>query len=95
MMKRLLLSAGILAVAANPAFAHLNPGEHGSFLAGFSHPLFGLDHILVMVAVGLWAAMQGGSALYLVPISFVATMTLPPCRAGARYISFRFPSSPR
>ena len=40
------------------ASAHLNPAEHGSFMAGFSHPLSGLDHILVMVAVGLWAAMS-------------------------------------
>lgn len=65
----LLLSAGTL-----PAFAHLDPGEHGSFLAGFSHPLFGTDHILAMVAVGLWAALLGGRAPWLVPSAFVATM---------------------
>jgi urease accessory protein len=59
-----------------PAFAHLDPAEHGSFAAGFSHPLFGLDHILAMVAVGLWAAMQGGRALWLVPAAFVGTMAL-------------------
>ena len=59
---------------ATPAFAHLNPEEHGSFMAGFSHPLFGLDHILAMVAVGLWAALLGGRSVWLVPAAFVGTM---------------------
>ena len=45
-------------------------------MAGFSHPLFGLDHILVMVAVGLWASQIGGRALWLVPTAFVGTMAL-------------------
>ncbi|WJH40436.1 HupE/UreJ family protein [Aliirhizobium terrae] len=80
MFKRLSLSAAIFAAAAAPAFAHLNPEEHGSFMAGFSHPLFGMDHILVMIAVGLWAAQiaQDGkrSALWIVPSAFVATMAV-------------------
>lgn len=80
MFKRLSLSAAIFATAAAPAFAHLNPEEHGSFMAGFSHPLFGMDHILVMIAVGLWAAQiaQDGkrSALWIVPSAFVATMAV-------------------
>lgn len=63
---------------AAPALAHLDPGEHGSFAAGFSHPLFGLDHILAMIAVGLWAALLAQSAdrraLWLVPAAFVGTM---------------------
>ena len=59
-----------------PALAHLDPIEHGSFLAGFTHPLFGLDHILAMVAVGLWAASVGGRALWAVPTAFVATMAI-------------------
>ena len=63
---------------ATPAFAHLDPAEHGSFMAGVSHPLFGLDHILAMVAVGLWAALLGSrgqrSALWLVPSAFVGAM---------------------
>jgi urease accessory protein len=80
MFKRLSLSAAIFAAAAAPAFAHLDPEEHGSFMAGFSHPLFGTDHILVMVAVGLWAAQVGQdgrrSALWIVPSAFVATMAV-------------------
>lgn len=76
MLKRSLLTLAISVAATLPAFAHLDPAEHGSFAAGFSHPLFGLDHILAMVAVGLWAAMQGGRSLWLVPAAFVGTMAL-------------------
>ncbi len=76
MIRRIPLALTALAVTAAPAFAHLNPDEHGSFMAGFSHPLFGLDHILVMVAVGLWAAQIGGKALWGVPAAFVATMAI-------------------
>ncbi|GAA4176361.1 HupE/UreJ family protein [Shinella granuli] len=76
MIRRIPLALAALAVTAAPAFAHLNPEEHGSFMAGVSHPLFGLDHILVMVAVGLWAAQIGGKALWGVPAAFVATMAI-------------------
>lgn len=76
-MKKTLIPAAILfSVMASPAFAHLNPAEHGSFAAGFSHPLSGADHILAMVAVGLWASMLGGRALVIVPVSFVGVMLL-------------------
>lgn len=73
---RILFSAVALALTATPALAHLNPGEHGSFAAGFTHPVFGLDHILAMVAVGLWAGSVGGRALWAVPGAFVAAMAL-------------------
>ena len=76
MLKRALTAASFLVISAVPAFAHLNPAEHGSFAAGFSHPLFGADHILAMVAVGLWAALLGGKALWQVPAAFVGTMAL-------------------
>jgi len=73
-----LYALGLLAAGTMPAFAHLDPGDHGSFLAGFTHPLFGTDHVLAMVAVGLWAAMLATSAdrraLWLVPAAFVGTM---------------------
>ena len=76
-MKRTsLLIAVLLSLMASPAFAHLNPAEHGSFAAGFTHPLSGADHILAMVAVGLWASMLGGRALVVVPLSFVGVMLL-------------------
>lgn len=76
MIRRITLALAALATTTAPAFAHLNPEEHGSFMAGVSHPLFGLDHILVMVAVGLWAAQIGGRALWAVPAAFVTTMAV-------------------
>ena len=69
-------TAVLLALDVTPAFAHLSPDEHGSFMAGFTHPLFGLDHILAMVAVGLWAAMLGGRAVWIVPSAFVGMMAV-------------------
>ncbi|MCV9961340.1 HupE/UreJ family protein [Pararhizobium sp. BT-229] len=74
MKRRLLLAAVALAASTAPAFAHLDPAEHGSLMAGFTHPLSGLDHILVMIAVGLWAAQIGGRALWAVPSAFIGTM---------------------
>lgn len=74
MLKRLSFALVALGLSAAPAFAHLDPVEHGSFAAGLSHPLFGLDHILAMVAVGLWAALLGGRSVWLVPVAFVGTM---------------------
>lgn len=68
------LFALALAVAASPALAHLDPAEHGSFLAGATHPLVGLDHVLAMIAVGLWGAVLGGRALWALPTAFVLAM---------------------
>lgn len=81
MLNRLFITAAITATATAPAFAHLDPAAHGSLMAGVSHPLFGLDHILAMLAVGLWAAQISASsgkrsALVLVPAAFVGTMAL-------------------
>jgi urease accessory protein len=56
------------------AFAHPGLGNHVDFAGGFAHPLSGLDHILAMVAVGLFAAHLGGRALVLVPATFVLVM---------------------
>jgi urease accessory protein len=59
-----------------PALAHTGIGDTSGLASGFSHPLGGVDHVLAMVAVGLLAALMGGRALWLVPISFVAMMAL-------------------
>jgi len=45
-----------------------------AFFAGFIHPLIGWDHLVVMVAVGLWAVQLGGRALYALPLTFVSVM---------------------
>lgn len=81
MFKRLSLTAGLFALASAPAFAHLDPLAHGSFAAGLSHPVFGADHVLAMIAVGLWAAQISAepgrrSAMWIVPLAFVGTMAL-------------------
>lgn len=77
MIRRFLILCAVFSLSGiAPASAHLLAGEHGSMAAGFTHPLFGLDHILVMVAVGLWAYRIGGRAVWAVPCSFVAMMSL-------------------
>ncbi|TIP57095.1 MAG: HupE/UreJ family protein, partial [Mesorhizobium sp.] len=57
-----------------PAYAHVGIGTASSFTAGLAHPLSGLDHMTAMVAVGLWAAMKGGKAVWAWPLAFVGVM---------------------
>jgi len=68
--------AGAVALAAGAAQAHTGHGPTAGFLHGFTHPLFGADHLLAMVAVGLWAAMAGGRSLWAVPAAFVGVMAI-------------------
>jgi urease accessory protein len=56
------------------ALAHTGAGEAAGFMHGFGHPIGGADHLLAMVAVGLWAAQIGGRALWAVPCTFVGVM---------------------
>ena len=70
----LSLAAALLMLAATAAQAHTGVGGTAGFAHGFAHPLGGIDHVLVMVAVGLFAAQLGGRALWLVPLSFVSVM---------------------
>ena len=72
--KRLSLSAILFLAAAMPAYAHVGVGTTSSFTAGFMHPLSGLDHMTVMIAVGLWAALKGGKAIWAWPAAFVGVM---------------------
>ena len=74
-MKKIPLAA-LLVLGASPAFAHVGVGSTASFAAGVAHPLSGLDHIAVMVAVGLWAALKGGRALWVWPAAFVGVMLI-------------------
>ena len=66
--------SAIAAFAVLPTAALAHPGHGGGFAHGFGHPLGGLDHVLAMLAVGLYAALLGGRALWLVPASFVVMM---------------------
>lgn len=73
---RLVLPAVALTALATAAEAHTGHGAMNAFTAGFAHPLAGFDHLLAMVAVGLWAGLAGGRALWLWPAGFVAIMVL-------------------
>ena len=78
-MTRLIKAAAIatpLALVAGAAEAHTGVGPTAGFVAGITHPIFGADHLLAMVAVGLWAALLGGYARWLVPAAFVGVMAL-------------------
>lgn len=68
---RTALTIGATVLAA-PAWAHSGHGD--GMVAGFLHPIGGLDHVLAMVAVGLWAAFRGGKAMIAWPAAFVAAM---------------------
>lgn len=58
------------------AWAHIEQGQAAGFLTGMEHPWSGLDHILAMIAVGLWGAQLGSPALWVLPIAFPMMMTV-------------------
>jgi urease accessory protein len=72
-MRALPLALMILLLPA-VALAHTGHGEASGFAAGLAHPVLGPDHLLAMVAVGLWAALTGGRALWAWPAAFVGAM---------------------
>ena len=73
-MRRIALATALILGSFAPAMAHAPGAGEAGLAAGFAHPLLGLDHILAMIAVGLWASQLGGRALWLVPGSFVVLM---------------------
>ncbi len=75
-MKKISLLLAALLLAPTLAHAHTGVGDTHGFAHGFEHPLFGLDHLLAMVAIGLWAAQIGGRALWAVPLTFVSVMAV-------------------
>jgi urease accessory protein len=58
------------------AGAHGMGAEGGGFITGLAHPFLGLDHLLAMIAVGIWAARIGGRAVWRLPLSFIVMMTV-------------------
>lgn len=70
-----LLALGLIALPS-VALAHTGHGDTAGFIHGFEHPIGGLDHVLAMVAVGVFAFVLGGRALWLVPLSFVGMMAV-------------------
>ena len=71
----LLTLAVAFAGLSSPALAHIG-GHAGGFTNGLAHPFYGLDHVLAMVAVGLWASQLGRPALWLLPLTFPVVMVI-------------------
>ena len=71
-MTALLLVLG----QAQTAWAHPQQGEAAGFLTGLHHPIASLDHVLAMVAVGLWGVQLGAPAVWLVPVAFPMVMAV-------------------
>jgi urease accessory protein len=76
MLGRLPFSCAILLLAlTDPVAAHTGAGTSG-FTSGFQHPLFGFDHLLAMLAVGIWGAQLGGRQVWALPVAFPLVMAL-------------------
>ena len=77
-LRRLLITLaglGALLLVLTPAVqAHVEAGGAGSVMSGFLHPVTGLDHVVAMVAVGLWGAVLGAPAIWLLPVAFPMVM---------------------
>ena len=71
---RAMALASLLALLAQPALAHTQQEQAAGFLTGLAHPVSGLDHVLAMIAVGLWGAQLGAPALWLLPVTFPLVM---------------------
>lgn len=75
----LLGRTAFIAALMLPAMASAHPGLPGhthGFANGLAHPFSGLDHLLAMTAVGLWAVQRGGKAIWMMPLAFISAMAL-------------------
>jgi urease accessory protein len=77
----------LLVASTSSAMAH-SGGSGGGFTAGLAHPVGGADHVLAMIAVGLWGAQLGKPALWLLPITFPMMMA---CGAALGLMGFPVP----
>lgn len=79
-IQRVVVLCGLLTVwlmlLAPGGQAHVEGGGAGSVVAGFLHPVTGIDHVVAMVAVGLWGAVLGPPAIWLLPVAFPMVMAL-------------------
>jgi len=69
-----LMAVALTLGTAASAFAHPRQGQAEGFVTGMSHPVSGLDHVLAMIAVGLWGAQLGPPAIWLLPVTFPIVM---------------------
>ena len=75
-MTRPLLVPLLLLLTATAASAHTGDAAGAGFGTGFTHPLLGWDHVAAMVAVGLWGAVLGAPAIWVLPVAFPLVMAL-------------------
>lgn len=68
-----IISLGVLLISTS-VFAHSDTGMGAGFASGFMHPVLGWDHVAAMVAVGLWGAFLGSTAIWLLPVIFPVVM---------------------
>ena len=73
-MRLILICIALTGALVSHALAHTGVGQIDSFTSGVAHPLHGADHVLAMLAVGLWAVLAGGRAIWVWPMAFVGTM---------------------
>lgn len=71
---RSLAIAACVSIAPDSASAHLESGALGGFQSGFTHPIIGIDHLLAMLAVGIWGAQMGGRSVWALPVTFPLIM---------------------
>jgi urease accessory protein len=86
MLLRPIAASAIFLALTGAALAHTGHGDASGFAHGFMHPVGGLDHVLAMVAVGLYAAMLRGRALWLLPAAFLGVMALGGALGAAGYV---------
>ena len=72
-MKKLTLTAGLI-LLAGPALAHTGHGDANGFVHGLQHPIFGPDHLLAMLAVGLWSGFAVPERFWLGAVTFLSAM---------------------
>ena len=76
MARLMAVLAVALVLCAGPVLAHEGAAAGGGFASGFTHPIFGWDHVAAMVAVGLWGAFLGRPAIFMLPVAFPVVMAL-------------------
>lgn len=68
------LAAAMVLTSVVPAIAHVQQGQAQGLITGLGHPVSGIDHVLAMIAVGIWGAQLGAPALWLLPVTFPMAM---------------------
>ena len=77
LLKQTLMTALVIVFSmTSPVLAHTGEGLSGGFVSGLTHPIFGWDHVVAMIAVGLWGAILGNPAIWVLPIVFPLVMAM-------------------